>query len=88
MNDVIAGLNMFANEYKLSPVGNYEIIYNFSDITYNYEEEKTRWWGYVVAGKVPFEYYLEKFEGFSEKYAADLVDKAQPKEHKWFVNEE
>lgn len=88
MNDVITGLNMFANAYKLAPAGNYEVIYDFSDITYNYEEEKTRWWGYVVAGRVPFEYYLEKFEGFSEKEAAELVAKAQPKEPTLFGGEE
>ena len=88
INDVIAGLNMYANVYKLAPVGNYEVVYGFSDITYNYEEEKTRWWGYVVAGKVPFEYYLEKFEGMTEKEASELVKKAQPKQPTLFGGEE
>lgn len=88
MDDVIAGLNMYANVYKLAPVGNYEVVYDFSDITYNYEEDKTRWWGYVVAGRVPFKYYLEKFEGFTEKEAAELVKKAQPKEPTLFGGEE
>lgn len=84
MNDVISGLNMFANVYSLAPAGDYEVIYDFSDITYNYEEEKTRWWGYVVAGRVPAEYYFMKFEGMSEKEAKQMVLDAEPKQRMLF----
>ena len=88
MNDVIAGLNMYANVYKLAPIGNYEVVYDFSDITYNYEEEKIRWWGYVVAGKVPAWKYFEKFEGMTEKEAKEMLAEAQPKEPTLFGGEE
>ena len=34
----------------------------------------------VVSGKIPFWYYLTKFEGFSEEDAKALEAEAQPKE--------
>lgn len=79
MNDVISGLDMYASAYDLAPAGVYEVVYDFSDITYNYEEEKTRWWGYVVAGKVPAWRYFVKFEGMSEEEAKEMIEEAQPK---------
>lgn len=88
MNDVISGLDMYASAYNLAPAGAYEVVYDFSDITYNYEEEKTRWWGYVAAGRIPFWYYLVKFEGFSEEEAKMLEKEAQPKEPTLFGGEE
>ena len=88
LNDVIAGLNMYATVYNLAPYGEYEVIYDFSDITYNYEEEKSRWWGYVIAGKVPAKTYFMKFEGMSEEEAEAMLKEAQPKEPSLFGGEE
>ena len=88
MNDVIAGLDMYASAYDLAPDGDYEVVYDFSDITYNYEEEKTRWWGYVVSGKVPAWIYFVKFEGMSEEEAKAMIEEAQPKEPTLFGGEE
>ena len=88
INDVIAGLDMYAAVYDLAPYGDYEVVYDFSDITYNYEEEKSRWWGYVVAGKVPAWMYFAKFEGMSEEEAKAMVEEAQPKEPALFGGEE
>ena len=88
LNDVIAGLNMYATVYGLAPYGEYEVVYDFSDITYNYEEDKSRWWGYVVAGKVPAWRYFVKFEGMSEEDAKAMLDEAQPKEPSLFGGEE
>lgn len=88
LNDVISGLNMYATVYNLAPYGEYKVVYDFSDITYNYEEEKSRWWGYVVAGKVPPWMYFVKFEGMSEEEAKAMVEEAQPKEPTLFGGDE
>ena len=88
LNGVINGLNMFANLYNLAPAGDYEVVYDFGDITYNYEEEKARWWGYVVAGKVPAWMYFVKFEGMSKEEAREIEKEMQPKQPTLFGSEE
>lgn len=86
--DVINGLNVFANTYNLAPNGNFEIVFDFGDITYNREEDRARWWNYVNAGKVPAWMYFVKFEGMSEEDAKAMVGEAQPKEMELFGGEE
>ena len=81
LNGVIYALNVFADLYSLSQVGAYKINYDFGDITYNYQEDKQFWLGYVNTGRVPFWYYLVKFEGFSEEDAKALSEEAN-KENK------
>ena len=88
LDRVIYALNVFADLYNLAPVGTYEKVYDFGDITHNQAEEKTRWWGYVVAGKIPFWYYLMKYEGYSEEEARMLQEEAQPKQPTLFGQEE
>ena len=88
LDGLIYALNAFADLYNLSPVGEYEIVYDFGDITYNVEEDRQRWWGYVVSGKVPAWKYFEKFEGMSEEEAKAMVAEATPKQPKLFENEE
>lgn len=80
LDDVIYSLNWFADAYGLAPRGEYETAYNFQDLTLNEEEDKARWWGYVLQGKVPFWYYLTKFEGYTEEEAKELEAMAQTKE--------
>lgn len=58
------------------------------DILYNYEEDKARWYSYVTQGKVPFWYYLTKFENMTEEEAKALEQAAQPKEPTLFGGEE
>ena len=70
-------MNVYADLYGLTPVGTYEVNYDFGDITYSFAEDKQTWWSYVNTGRVPFWYYLVKFEGFSEKDAKALADEAQ-----------
>lgn len=70
------------------PVGKYEITYDFGDITYNREEDRARWWGYVVAGRVPAWMYFHKFEGMSEEDAKAMVDEAAPKDQLFAQMEE
>lgn len=88
LDRVIYALNVFADLYNLAPVGAYETVYDFGDITYNREEDRTRWWGYVVSGKVPAWQYFVKFEGMSEEDAKAMVAEATPKQPTLFGNEE
>lgn len=88
LNGVIYALNVFADLYDLTPVGVYEITYDFGDITYNREEDRARWWQYVVQGKVPAWLFFVKFEGMTEEDAKAMVKEAQPDEPTLFGDEE
>lgn len=88
LTDLIDAISALADLYNLSPFGLYEIVFDFGDITYNREEDKARWYGYANSGKIPFWYYLVKFEGMTEEDAKALVEEAQPKEPKLFGSEE
>lgn len=78
MEGLLYALDKFADAYGLAPRGVYEAVYDFGDITYNREEDKARWYSYVTAGRVPFWYFLVKFEGFAEEDAKALEAAAQP----------
>lgn len=87
LNGVIYALNVFADLYDLTPVGVYETTYDFGDITYNREEDRARWWQYVVQGKVPAWLFFVKFEGMTENEAKAMVEEAQPDEPTLFGEE-
>lgn len=78
VDDLVYALNAYADMYNFSPVGTYEITYNFGDITYNYDEDRARWWSYVISGAVPKWYYFVKFEGLTEEEAKTLNSEAAP----------
>lgn len=80
LDGLIYAFDRFADLYELAPIGEYEVVYNFGDITYNLEEDKQTWWKYVVQGKVPFWLYLTKFEGYTEEEAKAIEAEAQPRE--------
>ena len=88
LDELIYALSIMADLYDLAPVGEYEVTYDFGDITYNREEDRARWWQYVTAGKVPAWMYFTKFEGMSEEEAKAMVDEATPKEPKLFGEDE
>lgn len=88
LDGAIYALNVYADLYGLAPAGNYEITYDFGDITYNREEDRARWWQYVVQGKVPAWMYFRKFEGLSEEDAKAMVQEAQPKDGTRMFEEE
>lgn len=88
IDDLVYALNAFADLYNLAPLGTYEVTYDFGDITYNREEDRARWYGYVSAGRVPFWKYLVKFEGYTEEDAKELEAAAQSKAPTLFGNEE
>ena len=79
MDGLIYALSTFADLYGLSPAGTYDAVYDFGDITYNRDEDRARWWGYVQAGKVPAWKFFVKFEGMTEEDAKAMVAEAQPK---------
>lgn len=80
VDGLLYALDKFADAYGLAPRGVYEPVYDFGDITYNREEDKARWYSYVTAGRIPFWYFLVKFEGYTEEDAKALEAAAQPKE--------
>lgn len=88
LDSLIYALNAFADLYGLAPAGAYEVVYDFGDITYNREEDRARWWGYVVAGKVPAWKFFVKFEGIPEEEAKAMVEEATPKMPSLFGTEE
>ena len=84
LDGLIYALDVFASLYNLAPRGKYEITYGFGDITYNVEEDRTRWWGYVQAGRVPAWIYFVKFEGMTKEEAKAMTAEAQPQTPKLF----
>jgi A118 family predicted phage portal protein len=88
LTDLIDALSVFADLYGMAPAGKYEIVFDFGDITYNREEDRVRWWGYVQAGKVPAWKFFVKFEGMSEEDAKAMVLESQPKTPRLFGGEE
>jgi A118 family predicted phage portal protein len=76
LTGLIYALNVFADLYGYAPRGAYEVVYDFGDITYNRDEDRIRWWGYVQAGKVPAWKFFVKFEGMTEQDAKDMVEEA------------
>lgn len=55
-----------------------DIIFDFQDITYNFEEDRANWWKYRVQGDVPAWMYYVKFEGMTEDEAKAMVEEATP----------
>lgn len=88
LGGLIYALDVFADLYDYAPAGYYEIVYDFGDITYNRDEDRTRWWGYVSAGKVPAWMFFVKFEGMSEEDAKAMVAEAAPKTPTLFGGDE
>lgn len=78
IDGLVYALDKFADLYDEAPAGEYEIFYDFGDITYNNEEDRNRWYSYVIAGKIPFWRYLVKFEGFSETEAKEIEQETAP----------
>lgn len=88
LDGAVYALSVYADLYGLAPVGTYKITYDFGDITYNREEDRARWWQYVMQGKVPAWMYFQKFEGMSEEDAKAMVEEATPKEDNKLFGEE
>lgn len=76
LEQAIYGADVLTTLYSLAPLGEYEISYNFGDITYSYEEDKAAWQNYALRGWVPKWLYFVKFEGMSEADAKALTAEA------------
>ena len=74
LDDLFYALDKFADLYALAPSGDYEISYDFADLTLNEDEDRARWYQYVVAGQVPFWKFLVMYEGFTEEEAKELSE--------------
>ena len=79
LDGLIYALDVFATLYGLAPAGAHEVVYDFGDITYNRDEDRARYWGYVQAGRYPFWMFLVKFEGYTEEEAKVIEKEAKPK---------
>jgi len=79
IDDVMYAVSAFADLYNTVPAGDYEITYDFGDITYNVEEDRARWYQYVTAGQVPAWMYFNKFEGMSEEEAKAMQEEMENK---------
>lgn len=88
LGDLVEAIAKFADTYDLAPKGDYEVTYQFGDITYNEDEDRMRWLSYANSGKIPFWYYLVKFEGFTEEDAKALTAEARPAIQPLFPEEE
>jgi len=76
LTQAIYGANAMASLYGLAPLGEYELDFNFGDITYSYEEDKASWKSYAAQGWIPKWIYFVKFEGMSEEEAKKLTQEA------------
>lgn len=74
------GADALVTLYGLAPLGEYEINFNFGDITYSYEEDKASWKAYAMQGWIPKWLYFVKFEGMSEEEAKKLTEEAAASE--------
>lgn len=84
LDDLIKAMSVFADLYSLAPAGTFKVVYDFGDITYNRDEDRARWWGYVISGKVPAWKFFVKFEGMTEEDAKTMIAEAQPKTQSLF----
>lgn len=87
IDQLLYAMDVFATLYDLAPEGPYEVTYDFGDIDYNLEEDRARWWGYVLQGAVPKWAYFVKFEGMSEEEAKAMTAEAEPKQPTLFGEE-
>ena len=88
LDGAIYAMSVYADLYRLAPVGNYEVVYDFGDITYNREEDRARAYQLTLQGFYTKEYYLEKYEGFTPEDAAKMVAAAQSTEQPGLFGEE
>ena len=77
LNDLIYALNVFADLYDLAPVGEYEIVYDFSDITYSFEEDRAHHYQLALQGHFPWEEYYVRFLRYSREDAQALLKMAK-----------
>lgn len=88
LRGLLYAISVFADLYDLAPSGEWEEVFSFGDISYSFEEDRARWWGYVTSGKVPAWMFFVKFEGMTEEDAKAMITEATPKQPTLFGSEE
>ena len=91
IEQAVQGADAMVTLLGLAPLGDYETAFSFGDITYNYSEDKQQWYSYATQGRIPFWYYLVKFEKMTEQEAKALcgeADQAQQAEKALFPKAE
>lgn len=78
LEDLIYSIDAMADLYGLAPDGEYEVVFDFGDITYNRDEDRARWLQYVNLKYVPAWKFFVKFEGMTEEEAKEMVAEAAP----------
>ena len=76
IEQAIYGADAMITLLGLAPLGTYEVSFSFGDITYNYSEDKQQWYSDATQGRIPFWYYLVKFEKMTEQEAKELCGEA------------
>lgn len=82
LDGLIYALDVFASLYKLAPKGKYEIVYDFSDITYSFEEDRAHHYQLAVNGHYPWEEYYVRFLKYSREDARRLLQMARNEQPK------
>ena len=77
LDGLIYAVNVFADLYAMAPAGAYEVTYDFSDITYNFEEERAHHYQLALQGHFPWEEYYVRFLGYSREDAQLLLKMAK-----------
>lgn len=80
MKDLVYAMNAIADLYDVAPGEDCEVICDFGDLTYNWEEDRARWIQYVNMGIVPKWKLLEKFEGMTEEEAKAMQEDTEQAE--------
>ena len=77
LDGLIYAVNVFADLYDLAPAGVYEVTYDFSDITYSFEEERAHHYQLAIQGHFPWEEYYVRFLGYAPEEARRLLKMAK-----------
>ena len=88
LDDTLYALNVYADLYGLAPVGTYDVTYDFGDILYDREADRSRWWQYVMQGKAPAWLYFVKFEGMTKDEAVSMTKEAENTQAKGLFDDE
>ena len=78
LDDLVYILDVYATAYNLAPAGTVKVTYDWDDSLVNDpNDRRTRFWGYVTAGKYPFADFLREYENYTEEDAQAAVAAAK-----------
>ena len=77
ITQALAGADALVTLYNLAPLGEYDLAFDFGDITYSYAEDRQMWYNYAMQGWIPKWMYFVKFEGMSEEEAKAVTAEAE-----------